>query len=417
MQHVIGGIFPPTVLGNGIMFQPEGTNRSISVPTRSAITIFNKIAILEHDFLKNELGLYTRAKIGSDKMIRWGRIGSTNSLLRARTGCDWNPVTGLRMGTDATGSCPVQYQGEQCPDAFWNECLEAIFGAGNAVRDMMGTAEGQALFGMLLERIYQALGNSLSSLYNYANHPDITAINTSGAYLADPADWANYFKQQMQSGNCGGLITLIDALKAQGEKNFAGLIPGTEFTNGEYTGDIDKLLNSLVADAKPELKAMATNGYRSGGRVMYPIILLTPALYQAYEDYLTMTGIQAGFQSVWNFYLNKEDGQMQPMPGVLKFKGMPVVRWDEVGTFDSITGATSHRAALVSPGAFGMAAEVEPLIQDMFSGLGLRVIQRLDAPFNGKIYMDTTFRWGAFIPDKDMIVHKSRIVLPVAQAA
>lgn len=418
MQKVIGGIYPPTVLGNGIMFQPEGTNRSISVPTRSAITIFNKIAILEHDFIKNELGLYSRVKIGSDKMARFGRIGTANHLLRARSnGCDWNPVTGLRMHTDVINTCPVQYQGEQCPDAFWNECLESIFGDGNAVRDMMGTAEGQAIFGMLLERIYQGLGNSLSSLYNYANHPDIFTINTAGTYLADPVEWSNYFKQQTQSGSCGGLITLIDALKAQGEKNFAGLIPESDFTLGQYTGDIKALLDSLINDAKPELKAMATNGYRTGGRLMYPIILLTPALYQAYEDYLTLTGIQAGFNSVWNFFLNKEDGQMQPMPGVLKFKGLPVVRWDEVGTFDAITGATSHRAALVSPGAFGMAAEAEPLTQSIFSGLGLRVIQRLDAPYMGKIFMDTTFRWGAGLPDKDMIVHKSRIVLPVAVAA
>lgn len=56
MQTVIGGIYPPTVLeGSGIILQPEGTNRSISIPTRSAITIFQKISVLEHDFIKNEL--------------------------------------------------------------------------------------------------------------------------------------------------------------------------------------------------------------------------------------------------------------------------------------------------------------------------------------------------------------------------
>jgi len=168
----------------------------------------------------------------------------------------------------------------------------------------------------------------------------------------------------------------------------------------------------LVNSAKPELKSMATNGYRSGGRIAYPIILLTPALYQAYEDYLVTLGIGGGVQFAWNFYLTKQDGTMQPMPGVLKFKGMPVVRWDEVGTFDSIAGTTSHRAALVAPGGFGMAAEVEPLTQSIFNGLGLRMVQRLDPPYMGKVYFDTTFRWGAGIPDKDMIVHKSRIVLP-----
>ena len=414
MQTVIGGIYPPTVLeGSGIILQPEGTNRSISIPTRSAITIFQKISVLEHDFIKNELGLYSKVRIGSDKQARFGRIGTAKHLLRARAnGCTWDPTGRLRMETDVIGTCPVQYQGEECPDAFWGDCLEGIFGDGNKVRDLMGTTEGQALLSMLVERIYQGLGNSLSGLYNYANHPDITTINSAGTYAAPAAEWADYFAQQTQSGTCAGLITIIDALKDKGEPGYTGEIPSTDFTDGEYTGDIDKLLNSLVADAKPELKSMATNGYRSGGALRYPIILLTPALFQAYEDYLTTTGIAAGFQSVWNFYLNKSDGQMQPMPGVLKFKGMPVVRWDEVGTFDSITGAQSHRAALVSPGAFGIAAEQEPLTQTIFSGLGLRILQRLDAPYMGKIFMDTTFRWGAGLPDKDMIVHKSRIVLP-----
>ena len=414
MQTVIGGIYPPTVLeGSGIILQPEGMTRSISVPTRSAITIFNKVSVLEHDFIKNELGLYSIVRVGSDKKARFGRIGSVKHGLRARSnGCVWEPGGKIRMFTDVINTCPVQYQSEQCPDAWWNDCLEAIFGPGNAVRDLMGTAEGMGMMMMILERLYQGIGNDLSGLYNYANHPDITTINTAGTYAADADEWADYFAQQTESGDCAGLITLIDALAAQGEQNFAGTIPAADFTNGAYTGDINDLLNSLVNSAKPELKSMATNGYRSGGRIAYPIILLTPALYQAYEDYLVTLGIGGGFQAAWNFYLTKVDGTMQPMPGVLKFKGMPVVRWDEVGTFDSIAGTTSHRAALVAPGGFGMAAEVEPLTQSIFSGLGLRMVQRLDPPYMGKVYFDTTFRWGAGIPDKDMIVHKSRIVLP-----
>ena len=418
MQQIVGGLYPATVLdGSGITLQVGPGTRSISVPTRSAITIFNKITLLENDMLKNELGLYTRVPIGSDKMARFGRIGPANHLLRARAnnGCSWDPTGRIRMATDEVATCPVQYQGEICPDALWNQCLEGIFGPGNAVHDLMGTPAGQQLFNMLLVRIYQGLGTSLSSLYHYANHPDLTTINAASSYPATTTaeEWADYYTQQTQSGNCAGIVTLLDALGTQGYQQFAGEISEDDFDGTTYTGDIKALLDSLVNSASPILKSMSVNGFRDGnGRVMYPMILLSPALYQEYEDYLITTGLNANQSTTWNYLLTKQDGTMQPMPGTLKYKGMPVIRWDEIGTFDHITGAVSHRAVLAAPGAFGIAAEPEGLPQDMYSGLGLNVLQRLEPPFMGKIYMHTTFRWGAFVPDLDLIVQKKRVFLP-----
>ena len=37
--------------------------------------------------------------------------------------------------------------------------------------------------------------------------------------------------------------------------------------------------------------------------------------------------------------------------------------------------------------------------------MGLRMVQKLDPPDNGKIYMDTTLRWGAALADKDWLVY------------
>ena len=101
---------------------------------------------------------------------------------------------------------------------------------------------------------------------------------------------------------------------------------------------------------------------------------------------------------------------MAPMPGVLKYKGMYCVRWDEVSTFDSITGVESHRAAIVAPGGFGMAYDVDSIPLSQFDGMGLVVTQQLAAPYLGKMYMHTTFRWGAAIIDSDYIVSASTIL-------
>ena len=89
------------------------------------------------------------------------------------------------------------------------------------------------------------------------------------------------------------------------------------------------------------------------------------------------------------------------LPNVLTFKGIPVVMWDASTTFDEIVGTKCHRVALVAPGNFGRASDVRSLRQ--YDGMGLQVVQKLDPPYNGKIYMDTTLRWGAAIADLEFV--------------
>ena len=91
------------------------------------------------------------------------------------------------------------------------------------------------------------------------------------------------------------------------------------------------------------------------------------------------------------------------MPDVLNFKGIPVVVWDASTAFDEIVGTSYHRVALVAPGNFGRATDVRNLRQ--YDGMGLIMVQKLDPPDNGKIYMDTTLRWGAALADKDYTVY------------
>jgi len=77
---------------------------------------------------------------------------------------------------------------------------------------------------------------------------------------------------------------------------------------------------------------------------------------------------------------------------------------------DSITGATSHRAALIAPGLFGIAYSGD--VAQQYSGMGLKVIQRLEAPYQGKIYLETTLRAGAAIADTDFVVYGSNLKHP-----
>lgn len=417
MAQTFNGSFLPTVIvGNsGIELAGQGFTRTVSVPTRSALNIFNKIAIRETNLATDTLGLYSFLKVGSDKKARIASMRPGEHLLRARTnGCAWSPSGKIRLNTDVFDTCPVEYMGEECPDALWGDCLEGIFGTANNndVRNLQATAETQGFLQLLLDNVYTGLGNSFSALYNFANSSIITTSDTSALYLnngTSPESWAAYKAQQMDSGTCAGIVTILDGLKSQGVPQFNVNIPTTDISaNGDYTGDIADLIAQLEKNAKPVLKTMIKNGYRIGTRYVRPILLLTDALFRALEDFLISTGANAGVS--WDYTLMREDPKMSPMPGVLKYKGMYAVRWDECGTFDAITGVESHRATIVAPGGFGMAYDVDSIPLSQFDGFGLVVTQQLAAPFLGKMYMHTTFRWGAAVVDMDYVVSASTIL-------
>jgi len=415
-QTFNGSFLPSVVVGNGgIQLAGNGLTRVLSVPTRSALNIFNKIAIRETNLATDALGLYSFLKVGSDKKARVASMKPGTNMLRARTnGCVWSPSGKIRLNTDVFDTCPVEYMGEECPDAFWGDCLEGIFGTANNndVRNLQATPETQTFLQLLLDAVYTGLGNSFSGLYNFANSTLITNSDTNSLWLnagTSPEDWANYKAQQMDSGTCAGIISQLDGLKSQGVPQFAlSIAPSDISATGDYTGDIEDLLSQLEKNAKPVLKTMIKNGYRIGSRYVRPITLLTDALYRALEQFLVSTGVNSGVS--WDYTLMREDPKMAPMPGVLKYKGMYCVRWDEVSTFDSITGVESHRAAIVAPGGFGMAYDVDSIPLSQFDGMGLVVTQQLAAPYLGKMYMHTTFRWGAAIIDSDYIVSASTIL-------
>lgn len=422
MQTFNGSFLPSVVIGQGgIELAGSGTTRMVSVPTRSALNIFNKIAIRETNLASDTLGLYSFLKVGSDKKARVVSVRPGVHMLRGRAnGCAWEPTGKIRMNTDVFDTCPVEYKGEECPDAFWGDCLEGIFGnaRANDVRDFNATPEAQGALQLLLDAVYTGLGNSFSALYNFAESSLITTSDTNALYLnggTSPEEWTAYKAQQMDSGTCAGIVAQIDGLKAAGVPNFSLQIATSDISaTGDYTGDIQDLIATLEKNSKPVLKSMIKNGYRVGTRYMRPILMLTDSLFRALEDFLISTGANAGVS--WDYQLMREDPKMSPMPGVLKYKGMYAVRWDEVGTFDAVTGVESHRAVIVAPGGFGMAYDVEEVPGSQFTGMGLVVTQQLAAPFLGKMYMHTTFRWGAALVDPDYITAASTILNPLTRA-
>lgn len=419
-----GTVYP--INFSGITIDADRQGRYIEVPRADTVAIFERVAIRETDVTLNQLGLYSFVRLNGNRSVKFASLKAPSHVLQARrNGCLWNPKGKIHQGMDEFPTCPVEVNMEICPDAFWDDCYEKLFGPGNDVRNLLGTAAGAQMFQMLLSLAYEGVGNSFSQQLNFANHPFIEAANTEGFYNndegtgTDEVEWADYYDQQMGI-ECSGIITSLDALASEGIGDLDMEIPDADIdaVTDEYTGDIVQLFNQLMAKARGPFRKWIINGaqarglnavqngiYRANGGKIFPIILCTAPEYQAYEDYLVQT--YGTIPAAYQYFLTKDSGDGLLMPGVLRYKGMPVVMWDEVTTFDSIVGTKSHRVAIAAPGVFGVGHDVEGLKQ--YQGMGMRIIQRLEAPFQGKIFLDTTFRYGAGIIDPDFIVMASNI--------
>ena len=408
MREVTGNLWPTTLLdGNNnpmVVLDRTRDTRYFEMRTEAVMRFFDKIGVRDGDINADMLGIYARMNIGRDLKARTAHLTTPNHLFSSRkNGCVWTPKGRSRLVTNEIDTYPIEVNMEQCPDALWGDCMEMLFGPGNDVRDILSTPEGRSLYEMFLRQVFLGIGNSFFMLTAFGNHPMITTANTLGFWstVTDAADWTAFY-DQMTSTALGGYVTLLDDLAAEGTPGYDVAISDADFdANGRFTGDIIALLEGMKLKARGDFRAMIRTEQRPGQP--RPIFLLSDALFDAYREHLrtTYTGIVEGYK----FMIYGQDGTVVKAQNILDFDGLPVVRWDVSERFDAITGATSHRAALIAPGAFGIAYSGD--VARQYEGMGLKVIQRLEAPYQGKIYMDTTLRVGAALSDQDFVVYGS----------
>ena len=89
----------------------------------------------------------------------------------------------------------------------------------------------------------------------------------------------------------------------------------------------------------------------------------------------------------------------------LRYKGYIIYKASAFKLFDQITGTVTHRVLVSAPKNFGMIYDIPELEQ--FAGMGLQVTQKLEAPYKGKVYMDTTFKMGTAIADVNALINAS----------
>lgn len=410
MQTTFGNVWPVSLLDEsgrvGVVLDADRATRTFGMPTQAFLNIFERVVVKDGDLNADLLGLYSKMSVGRDLKARFGYLTTPRHVLSSRkNGCVWTPKGSSRLKSDVVDTYPFEVNIEQCPSSLWGDCFEMLFGPGNDVRDMLSTPEGRQLYEQFLRSVFVGVGNSVHMLLNFSNHSAITTANASGFYKVSAEEWAD-FLDQMTSTQLGGIVTLLDRLADEGEPGFDVPIPDSFNANGQFTGDIIALLERLKSKAKGAMRALIRSEFRPNQP--RPIIILSDALFDAYQNYI-VTNFSSTSEA-YRYRLLGVDGQIITAMNILSYMGLPVARWEASAQFDEVVGTTSHRAAIVAPGAFGIAYSGD--IMQQYDGMNMRIVQRLDPPYQGKIFLDTTFRLGAAV-EPEFVVYGALIKSPV----
>lgn len=402
------GRLTPIGLGfqQGFVRRDSDGSITFALNLEAATAFFKEVTIKKSNIILNDMGLYNLLPVGRDGKFKTQELTVPRHLLQGRKDCvTWAPKGKATLRSDEVITYAYEYMGEQCVDSFFDSCMEKIFPAGNQVWDFTGTPEGQALFAMLIDNIFLSLGNSFSDLVWYANDDNIDSANTSTTGWWRNGDntaeqWADFYEQQTDKALVG-FNQIIENYKTDGRANFNVSIGSGDVSGATYTGDVIDLFEAVDAAAKPEFRQILNRRSGAFGAVR----LVSPSIYDAYYDYLVTTynGIPQGYQLIING---------EAVPGVLTYKGIPVVSVDEWLLMDEMLGINTHRCVATVLGNFAIAHNMASPQAQQYNGLGFVAQQRADLRNKGTYDMHTTFKIGTDILNPNLMVNASRIVTP-----
>lgn len=216
-------------------FNTDGKDNVFSIDKCGSLNFFESFSVKKPVMAQNKAGVYTFINLDRNPNATLIGFKRPKHLLRKRlNGCQWIPKGKLKMDLKEITTTPIEYQGQQCPDAFYGHCLEKIFGTGNEIRDFYATEEGRKLVDQFIGAIYDGLGNDFWMLAHFGDHPLIMQSDINEWWKTtneeDADSWAD-FKDQMEA--TGGFITAADALKAKGWENMNCQIFNNE-VNGSF---------------------------------------------------------------------------------------------------------------------------------------------------------------------------------------
>lgn len=383
-------------------------DRILSFTPEAARLYMETEGLMYQDIFNDQLGIYSVLNLGDYGKFRVTRLRATGNMLRARTPCNvWDPRGGMRLRSEEFNSYPISFEGQECPDAFFNDCFDFVQGKGNEVLDISATETGRALYDAAIEELFVELGNDFYNVATFGMHAVIQASEENEWWDKDAQtedERKDYYKQQMGIG-VKGHLTLADELKMEGLNNFSVEIKDSEidWVNKEFIGNpldlFERCDKASTIKFRQQLKRFRDAPIRR---------MVHPCIYDAYERYLMRNFDK--IPETLQLIVSGPDATMNPMPGVLRYKNSWVISMDEWGMFDDMNGVFTPRVINTMPGNFAIGVDVEGLNQH--DGMGMVIEQSRRVKDKGAIFMITNFRIGTAIGNPDYMTMASKLYAP-----
>lgn len=385
---------------DSIGFQTFGNQTVMSIPRDLAVLLVRMYVVTYGSFGDDLLGIYTKKSIGNSGAITFQSLTPPKHIFQPRlNGCQFRPKGKLGINQSKVEIFPFEYDGQQCPDAFFG-AWERILGVGNDINNFRKTTEGEALFQEMLRNIVIGHGNSFHEMVEFANHPLIAESNANGWYgLGSAEEWPDYVDQQ-QVGY--GRMTLVDDLKLDGLSNYNVDIESYLDASGNWTGDIFAFLDSLIR-ARPTAFKLAE---RSAGKIK-GIIEVDEVTFD--ELGTQMLSLYPTIPDMFYLFVNGENGRMK-LDNHFYYKGYVIFCQDKWTAFDELTGTMTRRAMLEYPGVWGLLYDVAEVNE--YSGAGILVQQLADITLKGRIDFLSQWKYGNVILDTNFVVNASKTFTP-----
>ena len=286
-----------------------------------ATQFFRELTVKRGDIVNDRFGVYSFLPVGPSGTAKLLKMDYPKHILQGATNCQtFRPKGGATMSPDTISTMAIEYDGEQCADAFFGDCFERLLKLDNQKFDLEARdSEARAIIDMLVENLYVGLGNSYHDVAHFSRHPLISSANTNGTWNKETntaKEWTDFVDQMFATDynddTVEGLITLIDARKSAGDDHFnvefAGGNGGADSfdaTTGEYTGsDITAEFDKAIRAARPVFKPIVRRR-RNNGQVG-AVMKVSISVFDAYGKLVSVL-------------LNDKSSQLSGLPAGIYF--------------------------------------------------------------------------------------------------
>jgi len=385
--------------GELVKFDGGDMTRMMTVPQGAQTYLFREKSLKQPSFLANALGLYTLLQTRGNK-AKWLEIGSTGfSTKKPSGGCSWDPsACGLTFTPGQINLCDAEIQNEICPSELWKSCWGDILGVGNSRKDIYANQDTQQLIEMLIDMIYLNYGNDYYMINTFGLNQLVEDANENKWYRNAGINEKTWKCLYDMLQICGGHMTIIDELKDSGKSNFQCEFPADFFDDDGQcvTGSVIEMLTKVKKKLPKKAKIYANKQAR--GRMVFGV---TPDIFQGLVDEYTATYTNIAEGMYLLMYGEQNDLLGGSSYGALRFCGDWVICMPEWSGLDEYTNTTTHKIIYTLPGNFGLGYDVLPAENSTSGDAGLEILQRLGAPFNGKLFIQGNYKTGAGIMDCD----------------